>query len=87
VVCWLLGDVDAEPLHDARLRSLLETLVDTPVRGVVYEAAGNAPPALLECGAGIVREASATHRMPVAVVTGRDGPAALVEGVTAVLSG
>ena len=45
VVCWLLGTVDEPELHDGRLRMLFEKLVDTPVRGVVYErgsAAGEA---------------------------------------------
>jgi hypothetical protein len=42
VLCWLFGSVsdNHEALHGPRLGSLLETLVDTPVRGLVYEAAG-----------------------------------------------
>ena len=38
----------------------MEHLVDTPVRGFVYEAAGAVEPRLLERGAHIVREASET---------------------------
>ena len=39
VVCWLLGAVPDADLHGGRLRMLFEKLVDTPVRGVVYERA------------------------------------------------
>ena len=45
-------------MHGPRLSSLMEHLVDTPVRGLVYEAAGTADGALLSDGADIVREAS-----------------------------
>jgi hypothetical protein len=44
-------------------------LVDTPVRGLVYEAAGPADGSLLAAGASIVREASHTWHMPVEVVS------------------
>jgi hypothetical protein len=43
----------------------MERLVDTPVRGLVYEAAGPAGAEPLGRGAAIVREASATWRIPV----------------------
>lgn len=71
VVCWLMGSADAEAasdLHGPRLRTLLERLVDTPVRGVVYEAGGSVDPRLLEAGAVAVREASATWSLPAEVV-------------------
>lgn len=70
VLCWLLGSAspNGEALHGPRLGSLLETLVDTPVRGLVYEAAGSVPAATLAAGAELVRSASQTHRMPTAVV-------------------
>jgi nucleoside-diphosphate-sugar epimerase len=71
LVCWLLGAADpgaAPDLHGPRLRTLLERLVDTPVRGVVYEAAGSVDPALLAAGAAAVREASATWSIPAEVV-------------------
>jgi nucleoside-diphosphate-sugar epimerase len=74
VICWLLGsasgDSDAvSALHGPRLRSLLERLVDSPVRGFVYEAAGSVDPALLEEGAAAVRGAAETFRMPVEIVS------------------
>jgi nucleoside-diphosphate-sugar epimerase len=68
VVCWLMGSATAEDLHGPRLQSLIDKLVDTPVRGVVYEAAGDADPAVLERGAAIVRAAATTYRMPAEVV-------------------
>ena len=52
-----------------RLQTLLEHLVDTPVRGVVYEAAGTVDPALLKQGAHIVREASRVWHIRGEVVT------------------
>jgi nucleoside-diphosphate-sugar epimerase len=68
-VCWLLGSAEGAPeLHGARLRTLLERMVDTPVRGVVYEAAGSIDGRLLAAGAAITREASVRWRIPVEIV-------------------
>jgi uncharacterized protein YbjT (DUF2867 family) len=73
VVHWLLGTARAEPevivaIHGVRLQALLERLVDTPVRGFVYEAAGDVQRQQLERGAGLVRSAAETWRIPVEVV-------------------
>jgi len=69
VVCWLMGSADDSPdVHGPRLRSLLGHLVDTPVRGLVYEAAGTADRALLAEGASIVRETSQTWHIPVEII-------------------
>jgi hypothetical protein len=73
VVHWLLGTAEAEPegisaIHGPRLEALLEKLVDTPVRGFVYEAAGGVPRRHLERGTAIVRSAAQTWRIPVEVV-------------------
>jgi nucleoside-diphosphate-sugar epimerase len=68
-ICWLLGSAaDAPELHGSRLRTLMARLVETPVRGLVYEAAGSVDRAVLAGGAEIVRAASATWRIPVEVV-------------------
>jgi uncharacterized protein YbjT (DUF2867 family) len=61
VVCWLFGGVPDADLHGGRLRMLFEKLVDTPVRGVIYEPA-------LPAGEEIARDASARWRIPVEVV-------------------
>lgn len=73
VVHWLLGSAQAEPeviaaIHGPRLERVLEKLVDTPVRGFVYEAAGRVQRHHLERGEGIVRAAAETWRIPVEVV-------------------
>jgi uncharacterized protein YbjT (DUF2867 family) len=59
VVCWLMGTAAGSPeLHGERLQTFVEHLVDTPVRGLVYEAAGTVAPELLEQGTEIVLGAS-----------------------------
>jgi uncharacterized protein YbjT (DUF2867 family) len=71
VICWLLGSVPAPDLHDGRLRMLFEKLVDTPVRGVVYER-GSAG------GEAIARDAAERWQIPVEVLEpGSDARAAV----------
>jgi hypothetical protein len=71
VVCWLLGEVPDPDLHGGRLRMLFEKLVDTPVRGVVYERA-------LPEGEEIARDAAERWRIPVAIIDpGADAYAAV----------
>jgi NAD(P)-dependent dehydrogenase (short-subunit alcohol dehydrogenase family) len=70
---WLLGSVVGQPdalaaIHGPRLERLLEELVDTPVRGVVYESSGRVPADLLAHGAAIVRAASERWRIPAQIV-------------------
>jgi len=68
VVAWLFGSATgagAEELHAGRLRMLCEKLVDTPVRGLLYEAAGTLPADVREGGAAVVRAAAATWSIPV----------------------
>jgi uncharacterized protein YbjT (DUF2867 family) len=72
-VFWLLGSAQGdeellEAIHGSRLERLLERLVDTPVRGFVYEATGSVDGALLEQGAAAVRAAGKRWRIPIAVV-------------------
>ena len=77
--CWLLGSVDEETLHGPRLETFLEHLVDTPVRGVVYETSARHP-----AGAEIARRARSRYRMPVEIVEpDGGGAAAAVEQVLA----
>jgi hypothetical protein len=92
-ICWLMGNAEGEAdalaaLHGPRLRSLLERLVDTPVRGFVYEAGGSVGPGLLAAGAAITEQAGATYRMRVAVVErGRADVAAWVDAMRAAIGG
>lgn len=72
VVAWLLGSAAGEgasDLHAGRLRMLCEKLVDTPVRGLLYEGAGSLPDEALAGGAEVVRTAAATWNIPVEVLT------------------
>jgi uncharacterized protein YbjT (DUF2867 family) len=67
-VCWLMGPAVGTPeelgaLHGPRLRSFLELLVDTPVRGAVYE-----PHAGFPDGVAIAHEASRTWAMPIEIL-------------------
>ena len=80
VLLLLLGNCNGSEeelaaVHGPRLERLLEHLVETPVRGVVYEGT--------EEGAEVVRAAERTWRIPVRVVGDGDDPAALVEGILA----
>lgn len=78
VVFYLLGSASGEEelldaIHRPRLERLLEHLVDTPVRGFVYQGAGSVEPGLLADGAELVRNAGRTWRIPVAVVEADPG--------------
>ncbi|MEX2108190.1 MAG: NAD(P)H-binding protein [Solirubrobacterales bacterium] len=73
VVHWALGSAQGEDeaiaaIHGPRLERVLEKLVDTPVRGFVYEAAGTVPARHLERGRAAVALAAETWRIPVATV-------------------
>jgi uncharacterized protein YbjT (DUF2867 family) len=73
IVCWLMGTATGDPervaaLHDGRLRMLWEKLVDTPVRGVVHEAAGPLPPEVLARGRAVAESAHATWRIPLVLL-------------------
>ena len=71
LVVWLLGSAEGAnvgDLHDGRLRMLTEKIVDTSVRGLVYEAAGTVDAAVLEGGELIVRAARATWNIPLEVL-------------------
>jgi len=61
IVCWLMGTLPVPELHEGRLRMLWEKLVDTPVRGVVYEGA-------LPQGEAVARAASETWQIPLEVL-------------------
>ena len=73
IVCWLMGTATGSAeqvaaLHDGRLRMLWEKLVDTPVRGVVHEAAGPLPPDVLARGRAVAEAAHDTWRIPLVLL-------------------
>jgi uncharacterized protein YbjT (DUF2867 family) len=73
IVVYLMGsatgDDDAvRELHGGRLRMLCEKVVDTPVRGLVYEAEGTVPFQWRQEGELIARAARATWNIPLEVL-------------------
>ncbi len=73
VVVWLLGSAEGSEeelstIHGPRLDRVLERLVETPVRGFVYDGKGSVNPILLARGKEAVEAASETWEMPVSVV-------------------
>jgi len=74
VVCWLLGAVtgpeeEVRALHGTRLEFFLGQVIDTTVRGFVYEAAGLTVAAeTLAAGERIVRTVGARNAIPVGFI-------------------
>jgi hypothetical protein len=71
IVCWLLGTAaggedEVNALHGSRLEFLLGQVIDTTVRGFIYEAAGSVPGEALAEGVGIVQMAAERNAIPVA---------------------
>jgi hypothetical protein len=69
LICWLLGTATGEAgavagLHGSRLESMLSQVVDTTVRGIVYEAAGSVDRDMLATGARVVAAAAELNRIP-----------------------
>lgn len=67
-LAWLMGDVADADVHGPRFASMLSMLVDTPVRGLAYEAAGAAGPLLLAGATALAADACSRHNMPVAAI-------------------
>jgi hypothetical protein len=76
LACWLLARAAGEPeqlraLHGSRLELFVRQLIDTPVRGLIYDAgAGTVPEEVLAGGADIVRALAALNAIPVRVLSG-----------------
>jgi uncharacterized protein YbjT (DUF2867 family) len=73
VICVLLGSAAGQPediaaLHGTRLEMLLAKLLDSPVRGLVYETSGTAPPGVLQEGERLVRSVCERSHMPYALL-------------------
>lgn len=83
VVVWLLGVASGEPeqlaaIHGPRLERLLEKLVDSPVRGFLYEG---------EAGREIVERAGEIWRIRVGFLSGKPGADALERLIAEPLGG
>jgi hypothetical protein len=70
VACILLGSArgDVAELHGPRLETLMMRVVDTTVRGVVYESRGSVAPAVLEKGVATVTRICGLNRVPFALL-------------------
>ena len=73
VACVLLGSAEGTPaqlaaLHGTRLEMLLARMLDTTVRGIVYEASGSVDREVLEAGADLVRKRCEDSRIPYALL-------------------
>jgi hypothetical protein len=93
VACVMLGSAVGSPdqlaaLHGPRLDMLLTRMVDTTVRGVVYEAAGSVGPVILDAGAALVRARCEDARIPYVLLSAdpADHGAWAVAAATAVQS-
>jgi hypothetical protein len=78
LVFWLMGTATGErdsvaAIHGPRVERFMEEIVDTPVRGVVYEAGGSVPRDVLRHGEHVVRAAAERWRIPVAFVDADPG--------------
>jgi uncharacterized protein YbjT (DUF2867 family) len=73
IACVLLGSAVGDPeriaaLHGRRLEMLLEKMIDTTVRGVVYESAGKVASEALERGSEVVSAVCWRSRIPYALI-------------------
>jgi hypothetical protein len=62
------AEEEVRALHGSRLEFFLGQVIDTTVRGFVYEAAGNVPGEALAEGERIVRALGERNVIPVAVL-------------------
>lgn len=77
--CILLGSATGsrealEALHGGRLEMLLLRMLDTTVRGIVYEAVGTVDPTILAAGGERVREFCEDSRIPYELLDDDRGP-------------
>jgi hypothetical protein len=73
LVYWLLGSAQGDPdavaaLHGPRLQRLLEEIVDTPVRAVVYEVTVGLDPEHAGAAFAALSDAGRRWRIPFEVV-------------------
>lgn len=76
IVCWLLGTAaggkggedEVRALHGSRLEFFLGQVIDTTVRGFVYEAAGTVPGDVLAEGERIVRTIAERNAIPIGFI-------------------
>jgi hypothetical protein len=87
IACWMLARASGQPeelreLHGPRVESFMRQLIDTTVRGLVYDASPQAPARrLLERGAETVRSLAVFNAIPARVLApARDDDQSWVAG-------
>jgi hypothetical protein len=73
ILVWALGTAAGTPeqvaaLHGSRLEMMLSKVIDTTVRGVVYEAAGTIAPTAFATGIAELERMGQLNEIPVAIV-------------------
>ena len=73
IVVWALGTASGEPaavaaLHGPRLEMMLSKIIDTTVRGVVYEAAGTIAPEAFATGTAELERMGRLNEIPFVIV-------------------
>jgi hypothetical protein len=73
IVLWLFASAQGPPeelsaIHGSRLERLMERLIETPVRGFVYEMKGTVNPILLEHGSEVLEAVGDTWRVGISCV-------------------
>ncbi len=93
VACVLLGSAGGHAeavaaLHGTRLEMLLSRMLDTTVRGIVYEAAGSVDSAILRSGGETVRRTCEDSRIPYVLLGADPGaPEAWLAAAAGAVSG
>jgi hypothetical protein len=73
IACWLLAAARGDPdqlsaLHSSRLELFLTQAIDTTVRGLVYEAGAQPPPAPAAAGAVRAQAIATRNAIPLRVL-------------------
>lgn len=93
VACLLLGSAvgsadQLSSLHGTRLEMMLQRMIDTTVRGIVYEASGTVDPSLLAAGVARVSAACERSRIPYVLLdTETTEPAMWVRAASSAVTG
>jgi threonine dehydrogenase-like Zn-dependent dehydrogenase len=74
ILVWALATAtgdnqeDVHALHGSRLQMMLERTIDTTVRGVLYEATGTLPDAVLAQGREVIERMCRKNEIPFAIL-------------------
>ncbi|MBA3747780.1 MAG: NAD(P)H-binding protein [Solirubrobacterales bacterium] len=78
ILVWALGTASGTPdavaaLHGPRLEMMLSKVIDTTIRGVVYEAGGTIAPAAFATGIAELERMGQLNEIPVAIMDADPG--------------